>query len=84
MKKNRKQPKQPKQRDERKPTLKDSLNNDLLTKLQETKKDLVNEENRRAEEEKKKKAEAKKRIEQNKSFEELLEESGMDWRDYKK
>jgi len=66
------------------PTLKDSLNDDLLSKLQETKKTLVDQEQKRIDTEKQKKEEARKLREKNKSFEELFEESSMNWQDYKK
>ncbi|TDL34674.1 DUF3886 domain-containing protein [Jeotgalibacillus sp. S-D1] len=73
-----------KRENDQKPTLKDTLNADLLTKLQETKKGLVDQEHKRAEELKAEKERARRLREQNKSFEELLEESPMNWQDYKK
>lgn len=73
-----------KKNEERQPTLKDSLNGDLLIKLQQTKKELVNQEHKRAEEEKKQKEAERLLREKNKSFEELFEESNMKWQDYKK
>jgi len=69
---------------ERSPTLKDSLNADLLAKLQETKKSLVDQEHQQMEIEKQKKEDARKLREKNKSFEELFEESSMNWQEYKK
>ena len=70
--------------DDRKATLKDSLDSDLLSKLQATKKALVDQEHVRREEEQKKKEEERRIREKNKSFEELFEESSMNWQDYKK
>ena len=73
-----------KKNEEHRPTLKDSLNGDLLMKLQETKKALVDQENKRVEEQKKEKEAARSLREKNKSFEELFDESNMKWQDYKK
>ena len=80
--KKRKQP--IKKIEERQPTLKDSLNSDLLKKLQDTKKSLVDQENMRQEEQKKEKEAARVLREKNKSFEELFEESNMKWQDFKR
>lgn len=83
MKKRNKHTPEKKEQD-RQPTLKDALNAELLTKLQETKKGLLDQENKREEEKIAEKERARKLREQNKSFEELLEESSMNWQDYKK
>jgi hypothetical protein len=64
-------------------TLKDSLGSDLLHQLQQKKHELAQmEEKQRALEEQRKREERKKR-EKNKSFEELLNESEMDWKKFK-
>ncbi|KUP07693.1 hypothetical protein Q73_08570 [Bacillus coahuilensis m2-6] len=65
------------------PTLADSLNSQLLDQLKQTKKDLqVEEEKKRVAEQKRKELERIER-EKNKSFEELLNESSHNWKDYK-
>lgn len=63
--------------------LKDTLGAELLQKLQDTKKELKNEEEQKKQEAAKKKAEERRLREKNKSFEELLAESEMDWKKYK-
>lgn len=84
MKKSKK-PTQPlKQTSQEKPsTLKDMLDPDTLAKLHATGKDLKQQEAKKKEEEKQKKIEEQKRREKNKSFAELLEESKLDWKQYK-
>ncbi|KGX92242.1 hypothetical protein N781_18280 [Pontibacillus halophilus JSM 076056 = DSM 19796] len=64
-------------------TLKDSLNEDLLKQLQSKKADLKQQAEQREEEEKQRRIKEKKRREANKSFEELLDESNMDWSKFK-
>lgn len=64
-------------------TLKDLLNDDIVEQLRSKKSDLKKQEEHRKEEELKKKAEERKRKEANKSFEELLNESNMDWKSFK-
>ncbi|MGD7045497.1 YqkE family protein [Jeotgalibacillus proteolyticus] len=72
------------EREDRTPTLRDSLNEEMLSKLKETKKNLADLEAVREEEKQKEREKARLLREQNKSFEELLEESQMNWQDYKK
>ncbi|MDG5470707.1 YqkE family protein [Jeotgalibacillus sp. ET6] len=72
------------EREDRTPTLKDSLNVEMLSKLKETKKNLVNLEAEREQEKKREQEKARLLREQSKSFEELLEESPQNWQDYKK
>lgn len=71
-------------RNEDKPvTLGDMLNQDLVKQLKEQKQQLkAAEEQKKLEEEERKKEERRQR-EKNKSFEELLNESPMDWKNFK-
>jgi len=79
----KKQPKPKQKKDESVVTLKDMMNPDLLKKLKEQQDQLkAEEENRRVEEEFKKREERRLK-EKNKSFEDLLNESGMNWREFK-
>ncbi|WP_062356105.1 YqkE family protein [Bacillus kwashiorkori] len=75
--------KQQKNIDEGKVTLKDLLDVELMKQLQEKKQEMktVEEEKKRREEEKK--SAERKRREKNKSFEELLDESNLDWTKFK-
>ncbi|MEK4028899.1 DUF3886 domain-containing protein [Pseudobacillus sp. FSL P4-0506] len=64
-------------------TLKDTLNAGILEQLKEKQKKLkVEEEEKKAAAEQQKKEERRRR-EKNKSFEELLNESPMDWKKFK-
>ncbi|HEY9576387.1 MAG TPA: DUF3886 domain-containing protein [Pseudobacillus sp.] len=64
-------------------TLKDTLNAGILEQLKEKQKKLkVEEEERKAAAEQQKREERRRR-EKNKSFEELLNESSMDWEKFK-
>ncbi|UII54720.1 YqkE family protein [Cytobacillus spongiae] len=84
MKKQKRNVKQNNKKQEDKPlTLGDMLNKDLLDQLRETKKDLKEEAEKKLEEEEKRKREERRLREKNKSFEELLNESSMNWNDYK-
>lgn len=65
------------------PTLKDALNAELLEKLKHTKKELEEKERMKKKEEERKRREERKKREKNKSFEELLNESDLDWRKFK-
>ncbi|WP_033828487.1 DUF3886 domain-containing protein [Bacillus andreraoultii] len=76
MKKNKKD-------DVKAPTLKDALGDELIKKLKETKKELEEKELKQKEEAEAKKREERRKREKNKSFEELLQESDLDWRKYK-
>ncbi|CAN2250561.1 YqkE family protein [Bacillus vallismortis] len=71
-----------KQKSAEKHQLKDGLQSDIKAKLMEMKSQLKEEE-KRQEREKAEQIRKKKEIEKNKSFEELLEESQMDWHQYK-
>jgi len=84
MKKNKKQVKpQQKQKDESVVTLKERLNDDLMSKLQADKTQLVTQEKQAIEELEAKKLFEQKQREKNKSFEELLNDSNMDWKKFK-
>lgn len=63
--------------------LKDGLQSDIKAKLMEMKSQLKEEDEKRQEREKAEQIRKKKEIEKNKSFEELLNESQMDWHQYK-
>jgi hypothetical protein len=82
--------KQSKQKNQSKPkkddsavTLKDLMNPELIKQLKEQQNQLKDEENRRKEEEEQKKREERRLKEKNKSFEDLLNESGMNWKEFK-
>lgn len=80
-KKNKQTP--PKKQHEEKLSLGDLLNKDVLTKLKETQSELKAAEQRKQEEETKRKQEERRIKEKNKSFEELFNESGLKWTDFK-
>jgi len=63
--------------------LKDKLDPAMLAQLKLTKKNLEKIEQEKKELERKKRMEEQKRREKNKSFAELLNESKLDWRDFK-
>jgi hypothetical protein len=65
-------------------TLKNSINADLFEQLKNKKKELEKVEEVKKEEERQQKAEERKQREKNKSFEELLNESDLNWENYKK
>lgn len=75
--------KQKKKKDEASVQLGDHLNADLLEKLKSVKKGLVQEQETKEEAAKQKKINERKEREKNKSFEELLNESSLTWKDYK-
>ncbi len=64
-------------------TLKDLINPDLMKQLKEQQDQLKAEEDRIKAEEEQKKREERRLKEKNKSFEELLNESGMNWKEFK-
>lgn len=64
-------------------SLKDLLNPELVKKLQQTKLELKEVEQRKLKEEEARKREERRLREKNKSFEELLNESSLDWKNYK-
>ncbi|KHE72182.1 YqkE family protein [Halobacillus sp. BBL2006] len=65
-------------------SLGEQLNADVLSKLRSKKTELKKQEEVKQEEERKRRIEETKRREANKSFEELLNESELDWKTYKK
>ncbi|MCA1039717.1 YqkE family protein [Bacillus infantis] len=70
-------------KDDKPVTLGDMLNQDLMDQLKAAKKQLKDEELKKAEEEEKRKIEERRLKEKNKSFEELLQESNLNWKEYK-
>lgn len=80
-KKQRNHSNKPKQ--EEKATLRDQLDNDILSKLKEKKQELKVEEKRNQEQEEERLREERRQREKNKSFEELLSESHLDWKNFK-
>nr|WP_263325831.1 YqkE family protein [Neobacillus sp. Marseille-Q6967] len=70
-------------KDEAAVTLKDMINPELMKQLKEQQDQLKAEEERRKEEEEQRKREERRLKEKNKSFEELLNESGMNWQEFK-
>ncbi|WP_347862807.1 DUF3886 domain-containing protein [Salimicrobium sp. PL1-032A] len=66
-----------------KSTLKEQMNEDLMKQLQDKKKQWKQQEQEAEERERKRRREEKRKREANKSFEELLEESEMDWKKFK-
>ncbi|HEY4553545.1 MAG TPA: YqkE family protein [Bacillaceae bacterium] len=79
----RKAHEKPKKKESEAVTLKDTLNEDILHKLKQAQQQMEQEERRKIEETEKQKREERKRREKNKSFEELLNESSFDWKDFK-
>ncbi|MBE3568646.1 MAG: YqkE family protein [Bacillales bacterium] len=64
-------------------TLKDTLNEEVLKQLKMAQKELEKQEEMKKKAEAERKREERKRREKNKSFEELLNESRLDWKDFK-
>jgi hypothetical protein len=64
-------------------TLKDMINPDLLKQLKNQQEELKAVEERKKEEEEQRKREERRLKEKNKSFEDLLNESGMNWKEFK-
>lgn len=79
----KKQPGQKPKKDEAKVTLKDLMNPDLIKQLKAQQEQMQAEEERKREAEEQKKREERRLKEKNKSFEELLNESGMNWKEFK-
>ncbi|WP_141433409.1 YqkE family protein [Bacillus sp. 03113] len=69
--------------DDKPVTLGDALGKDLMQKLKDTKAQLKAEELQKQKEEEERKREEKRMKEKNKSFEELLNESSFNWKDFK-
>lgn len=68
---------------EEKITVKDYLDTDVYAKLREKKSTLEAEEKRKKAEEEARKREEQRQREKNKTFEELLNESNLDWKKFK-
>ncbi|MBN8190830.1 YqkE family protein [Bacillus sp. NTK074B] len=64
-------------------TLKNSISGDLFEQLKEKKAELEKVESVKKEEDRLRKIEEKRQREKNKSFEELLNESNMNWKNFK-
>ncbi|NPC93167.1 YqkE family protein [Bacillus sp. WMMC1349] len=72
-----------KKQPEEKHLLKDALADDLKDKLKQMKSELKAEDDKRKKRENECLIKQRKEQEKNKSFEELLNESGLDWKQYK-
>jgi hypothetical protein len=83
MKKSKQKSQSKPKKDDAAVTLKDIINPDLIKQLKEQQDRLKAEENRQKEEEEQKKREERRLKDKNKSFEELLNESGMNWEKFK-
>lgn len=81
--KKRKQPVKVQKKEDQPVTLGDLLNQELMSKLKNTKQQLEEEEQRQKEELEARKREERRLKEKNKTFEELLNESDGDWRKFK-
>jgi hypothetical protein len=79
----KKQQKMKPKKDESKVTLGDMLNHDLMKQLKDKQQELKEAEEKKATEEEAKKREERRLKEKNKSFEELLNESQFNWKEYK-
>lgn len=64
-------------------TLKDMINPELMKQLKAQQEELKAEEEKRKEQEDERKREERRVREKNKSFEELLNESSMNWKEFK-
>ncbi|MFE8702588.1 YqkE family protein [Cytobacillus sp. FJAT-54145] len=64
-------------------TLGDLMNKDIMEQLKEKKQQLKAEEERLKEEEEARKREERRLKEKNKSFEELLQDSSLNWKEFK-
>jgi len=64
-------------------TLKDMINPELMKQLKQQQEQLKAEEQQKREAEEQRKREERRQKEKNKSFEELLNESGMNWKEFK-
>lgn len=80
--KKKKQPSQPK-RDDKPITLGDMINQDLMEQLKGKKQELKAAEDKQKEMEEHRKKEERRLREKNKSFEELLGESELNWKEFK-
>ncbi|WP_273129167.1 YqkE family protein [Metabacillus sp. HB246100] len=75
--------KQTKKKDDQNVSVSDHLNKALVEQLKAVKKDLAIEQEEKAVELENKKREERKQREKNKSFEELLNESSLSWKEFK-
>ncbi|WP_078545920.1 YqkE family protein [Litchfieldia alkalitelluris] len=73
----------PKKKQDDKLSLGDLLNEDIVSKLKNTQKELKEKEQRELELEEERKRKERKEREKNKSFEELFNESSLKWSDFK-
>jgi len=64
-------------------TLKDALNEEVLKQLKTAQKELEKQEEIKKKAEAERKSQERKKRENHKSFEELLNESRLDWKDFK-
>ncbi|MFN7250009.1 MAG: YqkE family protein [Anaerobacillus sp.] len=78
-----KQHKKQKQKDDGTIHLNERISPDVLEKLKQTSKELKTEEIKKQEEAREKERQRKVEKEKNKSFEDLLNESSLDWTNYK-
>lgn len=83
MKKRQQQPKPKVKKDEGAVTLGDMLNQNLVKQLKDKQNELKAAEEKKVQEEELRKREERRLKEKNKSFEELLNESSTDWRNFK-
>ncbi|MGJ7911985.1 YqkE family protein [Neobacillus sp. LXY-1] len=81
--KKKNQPKSKPKKDDGAVTLKDMMNPDVIRKLKEQQDQLQAEAEKKRELEEQRKREERRLKEKNKSFEELLNESGMNWKEFK-
>ncbi|WP_042355194.1 YqkE family protein [Bacillus rubiinfantis] len=79
----KKQHKPAQKKDDSALTLKDMINQDLFKQLKAQQEQLKAEEEKRKAQEEQKKREERRLKEKNKSFEELLNESSMNWKEFK-
>ncbi|WML53961.1 YqkE family protein [Neobacillus sp. PS3-12] len=79
----KKQPKQKPKKDDAAVTLGDMISKDLLNQLKDQQQELKAEEAKRKEAEEQKKREERRLKEKNKTFEQLLAESSMNWKEFK-
>ncbi|HJV31332.1 MAG TPA: YqkE family protein [Bacillales bacterium] len=79
----KRQPKPKTKKDDTAVTLGDMINQDLFKQLKNKQQELKAAEEKRKEEEEQRKREERRLKEKNKSFEELLNESNINWKDFK-
>jgi hypothetical protein len=79
----KKQQRQKPKKDDAAVTLGDMISKDLLNQLKDQQQELKAEEEKRKEAEEQKKREERRLKEKNKTFEQLLAESSMNWKEYK-